>query len=296
LAPWKAKTLLLIGTAIWGATFLFTTIGIQYCSPSLYVILRFFIALLLCVIFFRKHVFSTTKTVAKQGILLGVFFAVGFLLQTFALKYTSIGNTAFITNLCVVITPFVSYLVTRSKVKFWSKISVIIAFAGIYILTNPSADKINIGDLLVLGSTVFWSLYISFIQKFTAGKDTPGLNSQLVAFQFIGGLPILIAYFLLFDLPTFYLTINTEFLVSLGFNAVMASFVVSFLQVSVQKYTTTVNASLIFALEPIFASVISFLVLGELLTRNGFIGAGLMLLAIFVSDTLGTIIQKLRRA
>ena len=71
----------------------------------------------------------------------------------------------------------------------------------------------------------------------------------------------------------------------------MASFLVSFIQISVQRYTTPVNAVLIFALEPVFASIFAFLVLSEVLSINGYIGAAVMLFAIFVSDTLEVVIN-----
>jgi len=295
LKSWKAKSLLLFGTAIWGATFMFTQIGIEYCSPSLYVVIRFFIALFLCFIFFGKHIAKVSKKTAKQGGLLGIFFACGFLLQTFGLKYTTITNTAFITNLCVVLTPFVYWIISKEKVKSLAKVSVIIGFAGVYILANPSIGKVNLGDLLILASTIFWALYISYLHIFTKGTDDFALNTQLVAFQFVVGLPIVLGYFLVFELQTAYFVLNTSLIVSILFNAITASFLVSFIQISVQKYTTPVNAALIFALEPIFASFFSFVFLNEVLTGRGYIGAGLMLLAIFVGDTLGLILDRFKK-
>ena len=296
MKSWKAKSFLLFGTAIWGATFMFTQIGIEYCSPSLYLVIRFGFALLLCLIFFGKHIFKAPKKIIKQGGLLGIFFACGFLLQTFGLKYTTITNTAFITNLCVVLTPFVYWIISREKVKIYAKFSVVIGFAGVYVLANPSAEAINFGDLLILISTIFWALYISYLHIFTNGTDDFALDTQLIASQFAIGLPIVLGYFLIFELQVVYFTLNTSLLVSILFNAIAASFLVSFIQISVQKYTTPVNAALIFAMEPIFASFFSFIFLNEILTGRGFIGAGLMLLAIFVGDTLGLILNKFKKA
>lgn len=126
---------------------------------------------------------------------------------------------------------------------------------------------------------------MSCLHIFTKGTQEKALNAQLTAAQFLVGLPILFAYWLAFELNTFYFEFNTNLVVSLLFNGVMASFLVSFIQISVQKYTTPVNASLIFAMEPVFASIIAYFALHETLTLQGYIGAGCMLLAIFVSDT-----------
>jgi drug/metabolite transporter (DMT)-like permease len=130
---------------------------------------------------------------------------------------------------------------------------------------------------------------------FTNGTDNFALNTQLVAFQFVAGLPIVLCYFLVFELQTVYFVLNTSLIVSILFNAIAASFLVSFIQISVQKYTTPVNAALIFAMEPIFASIFSFIFMNEVLTGRGYIGAGLMLLAIFVGDTLGLILNKFKK-
>lgn len=294
MKSWKAKSLLLFGTSIWGATFLFTQIGIKYCSPTLYLIIRFTIALVLSFLFFGKHITKATKQTVKRGGLLGIFFAGGFLLQTFGLKYTTINNTAFITNFGVIMTPFIYWFISREKVKTTAKISVIIAFVGLYILANPSIDSINFGDLLVFFSTFFWALYISYLHVFTKNTDDFALNAQLIASQFAVGLPLLIIYFFAFEASNAYFIWDTSLLVSLAFNSIAASFVVSFIQISVQKHTTPVNAALIFAMEPIFASIISFAALGEVLTARGYIGAAMMMIAVFVGDTFESILVRMK--
>ena len=293
MKAWKAKSFLLFGTAIWGATFLFTQIGIQHCSPTLYLIFRFLIALLLCLIFFSKHIFKIDKKTIKQGVVLGLFWTVGFLLQTFALKYTTIGNAAFITNLTLGLTPFIYWFVTREKIKIYSKFAVAVGFIGVYVIANPSAGSLNIGDLLVFLSTFMWAGYISFLHIYTKGEEGIPKSAQLTSCQFATGLPILIIYLLLFE-SDIYINFTNELIASLLFNAVLASFVVSFIQIAVQRYTTPVSAVLIFSLEPIFASVISFFAIGEVLTFRGYIGAVVMLLAIFVSDTLEVVVRYIR--
>lgn len=294
MKSWKAKSLLLFGTSIWGGTFLFTQIGIQYCSPSLYLILRFSIALLLCLIFFGKHIIKIDKKTIKQGSLLGIFWTIGFLLQTFGLKYTTIGNAAFITNLTVGLTPFVYWFISKEKIKIYSKIAVIIGIVAVNIIADPFGGAFNIGDLLMFLSTFMWACYVAFLHIFTKGEENFARNTQLTASQFIAGLPILITYLLVFE-SNIHIDITNELIYSLLFNSIMASFLVSFIQISVQRYTTPVSAVLIFSLEPIFASIISFFAIGEVLTMRGYIGAGIMLIAIFVSDTLEIVIKYFKK-
>ena len=133
------------------------------------------------------------------------------------------------------------------------------------------------------------------LHKFTKGTDNFALTTQLTAGQFIGGLPIIILYFFLFEADSFYFILNTDLVIAILFNSIMASFLVSFIQISVQKHTTPTNAVLIFSTEPIFASIIAFFAIGELLTINGYIGAGVMVVAIFVSDSLENVLNYFRR-
>lgn len=295
----KAKLLLLFGTSIWGATFIFTKIGIEYTSPTFYIILRFCLAILLILIFFRKYILKINKKIAKQSVLLGLFFSVGFLLQTFALKYTSVNNTAFITELTVVITPFIFWIVSRQKIQLGSKIGVFVAFLGVIIMTDPNFQSPNLGDILTLLSTFCWAFYITYIDVFTKEADYEEtddikLSIQFVFMQFVTGLPILLAYFLLFECNNFYFEPTLPLLVSVLFNGILASFLVSFIQMAVQKYTTPVNAALIYASEPIFACVFSFFFFGEVLTLQGYIGAGITLLAILIANSYETVIEKIK--
>ncbi|MCL2040041.1 MAG: DMT family transporter [Bacteroidetes bacterium] len=294
MKSWKAKSLLLFGTAIWGGTFLFTQIGIQFCSPSLYLLFRFIIAILLCLIFFGKHIFKIDKKTVKQGVILGLFWTIGFLLQTFGLKYTTIGNAAFITSLTVGLTPFMYWFVTREKVKVYSKFAAIIGFIGVYVIANPSVNSFNIGDLLTFFSTFMWAGYISFLHVFTKNEEGIAKSAKLTTYQFVTGLPIIVIYILIFE-PVLYVNITNELIYSLLFNAVIASFVVSFIQIAVQRYTTPISAVLIFALEPVFASIISFFAIGELLSFRGYIGAGIMLFAIFINDTAIYVINYFKK-
>ena len=51
-----------------------------------------------------------------------------------------------------------------------------------------------------------------------------------------------------------------------------------------QKNVVTTRAALIYATEPVFASVFAYLFLGETFTRTGFVGAGLIIAGLVVSE------------
>ncbi len=293
MKAWKAEALLVLMTLIWGATFTFTKQGLDDTTPFLYIILRFLLALILSLVTFRKYIKLIDKKMAVQGIILGLFFGGGFLLQTLGLKLTEASKSGFITGITVVITPFIFSLIEKKKVKFWSKVGVVLATPGLWLFSNPDIDNINMGDVLTLISTLFWAFYIVYMDIFTKDRNRKGESGAMVILQYVGALPLTILAFLIFELPQgVYINPTYNLLVSVLFNGVMASFIVTIIHTSVQKYSSPVKAALIFALEPVFAALFAFAILGELMTGIEYIGGAILLSGVLVSELGGFLSKK----
>lgn len=293
MKAWKAELLLVVMTLIWGATFTFTKQGLNDTSPFLYNMLRFILALGLSAVTFRKYIGLIDKKMAWQGIILGLFFGGGFLLQTLGLKMTEASKSGFITGITVVITPFIFSLIEKKKVKFWSKVGVVLATPGLWLFSNPDIDNINVGDILTLISTVFWAFYIVYMDIYTKDRNRKGESGAMVILQYVGALPLTIVAFLIFELP-YGLHFNPTYnlLTSVLFNGIMASFIVTIIHTSVQKYSSPVKAALIFALEPVFAAIFAFAILGEIMTGIEYIGAAILLSGVLVSELGGFLANR----
>ena len=163
MKTWKAELSLLFITTIWGTTFALTKLALEDCSVFFFMFIRFFIAFVLSYIFLGKHFHKIEKWNFKNGLILGILFAGGYLLQTLGLKYTSVTKSAFITGMSVVLTPFAFKFVIKKPIKAWQWVGVIISFFGLWIFTNPTIDKINIGDVFTLISTIFFTGFYSVI-------------------------------------------------------------------------------------------------------------------------------------
>ena len=285
MKQWKAEFYLFFMTFIWGGTFTFTKLGLVDCPPSLFVSLRFIIALVLALAIFGKHLKNTDRATAWQGLLLGLMFCLGFLLQTYGLKYTSVSKSAFITGITVSFTPFVFKLVEKKAVGSWQKIGVVIATAGLWLFTRPDFNAINYGDLMTLISTIFWALYITYMDVFTRGKNSFSHTTQLVVFQFIAFVPVSLLSYFIFDYSESNLLISNNLIMSLAYNAILASFLLTFIHTSVQRYSTPVKAALIFSLEPVIASIIGIIVFNEVLSGREYTGAAILMLGVVISQT-----------
>ncbi|HRP01698.1 MAG TPA: DMT family transporter [Candidatus Kapabacteria bacterium] len=292
MESWKAESALFVVTIIWGATFLLTKIGLDGTTPSIFLLLRLSLALLISLIFFGKYLLRLNKTILAQGTVLGLLFGVGFLLQTYGLKFTSVSKTAFITGITVVITPFVYFLVKKKAIGRWAKVGVIIASIGLYIFTKPDFDNLNIGDILTLLSTIMWAFYITLMDTFTKGKSGMALTSNLVILQFFISTLLFIISFFLFDFNNYKLVISNSLLIAVAFNGILASFAVSFIHTAFQRYTTPVKAALIFSLEPLFAGTFAIIFINEILSTREYIGGGILFIGVMISE-LGVFLEPL---
>ena len=219
---------------------------------------------------------------------LGLIFGGGFLLQTYGLKLTTVSKSAFITGISVVLTPFAYYLIERKSISRGQKIGVAIAALGLWHFTNPRIDHINTGDVLTLFSTMFWAFYITYMDVFTRDIKSRAETYQLVAMQFVAAAPLTAVFYFIIDQgggQTLHLT--HSLLTALAYNGIIASFVLTLIHTSVQRYTTPVKAALIFSLEPVVANVIAVFVFAELLNLREYFGAGILLSGVLISEITG---------
>lgn len=284
MKAWKAELWLFFITVVWGATYLFTQIGLEYCSPSMYVLIRFGIALILLLSFFGHHLKGTDRTTVKHGLILGFTYGVGFLLQTFGLKYTTVPKSSFITGLVVTTVPFVYWILERKPINIGQKMGVVVASVGLLIFTNPDFGNLNVGDVLTLISTFVWGFYLSYMDIFTRGRDSLRRTTQLVVLQYIAAAPLAIITLLLFDAGNMSVVWHKNLLISLAFNAVLASVIVTFIHTGVQKYSTPVKAALIFSLEPIVATICSIFYQNIVLQNYEIIGGIILLSGVIISE------------
>lgn len=284
MKSWKAEAVLVFITFVWGATFLFSKLGLRDCSPFLFIVLRIALALLASLLLFSKHLHGFSPRIIKGGILLGLLMTGGMIFQIYGLEYTSVSKSAFITGISVVLTPFAYKIIDRKKIAFWQKAGVIVAMLGLWIFTRPDFNNINLGDFLTLCSTFFWAFYISYIDVYTRDNETFKETVQLVVLQFVVILIPNILAFLFFELKDLHVNFSTNLLTALFFNGIMSSFLLTFLQTAVQRYSTPVKAALIYSIEPVIASIIAVIFIHEVMSSLEITGAAILMLGVILSE------------
>jgi drug/metabolite transporter (DMT)-like permease len=292
MKEWRAELTLMVITLIWGATFVFTQLGLAYTSPSVYLVIRFSLALIILLTFFGKHLRDIKKQTVIHGMILGAIFGGGFLLQTFGLKYTSVPKSSFITGVVVTIVPFVYWLIERKPINIWQLAGVVVATCGLYLFTKPDISNINPGDLVTLISTIFWAFYITYMDVFTRDKSGFKATTQLVIMQYFAATPMALASMFFFDIGNISVNWSNTLITSLAFNALLASVLVTFIHTGVQKFTNPVKAALIFSLEPVVATIIAVLYYGTPLKSNETIGGAILISGVMISEIFPMIFKK----
>lgn len=286
--------LLLIVAIIWGMGFIAVKIGLEDgMAPFFLMFLRFFVAglalLPLMVIRIRKVGLSQFKAALKDGILLGLFMFVGFAFQTFGLQYTTTSNNAFLTGVNVVMVPFITYFLTKKKLKIQSVFATFITLIGIGVLTQGTDIKMNLGDILTLVCALMFAFHIS-ITSLVADKHS---SKDLVFIQMMtASILSLLATF--FFKESHDLTLNSSLaILYLGIFSTMLAFV---LQTVGQRYAHATGAAMILSTESLFGPVFAILLLGDPLNLRIILGGLIIFVAITLSEVDLSLLKKQERS
>ncbi len=269
---------LLLTTLIWGATFPATKAALEQMPPLSFLLLRFLLGTLLVAAWFglsRHELHRRTDILIASGIAT-VFLFLGYVLQTVGLRYTSASNSAFLTALYVI---FVPMILQRFSLRVL--LATGIATAGLWLLVKPSASM-NVGDLMTLGCAVAFAGHIVCLEKFTRAFDAPSLLLWQMAAVTLLFLPTAMwehapvaAY-----APTMVLLIGLAITGGLATGAFAV-------QMWAQQLVPAQQVALVFASEPAYAAWLSWYFLGETLDWQGWIGSGLILVAVVIGALSG---------
>jgi drug/metabolite transporter (DMT)-like permease len=269
--------LLVLVTLIWGTTFPGVKIVTKTLSPAELVAARFLLSALLFLPFLKDSSFKLWRDALPLGALL---FA-SFLTQAVGIQSISSGRAAFITGLNVIFVPLALPFLGKSVPKM-AFLAAFLALAGIGVMSfDAQTFKFSLGDLWTLGCAISYAGYVLLLDRVSSRHSSLQLSgAQVLVVGVLAGLwalPGLLEHGIpkaLFGsslLPVLYL-------------GLVAAGLTTLLQTTAQKAVPVFQAAVIYSLEPVFAAVFSYWWLGEVLNLNGWIGAGLVLLAMILSQ------------
>lgn len=285
----KAHLLLVLITLIWGATFVVIKNALSEITPLFFNAVRLSLAAMLLAIVFHRQLRGISASAIVAGVVIGLFLGSGNGLQTTGLKYTAASKSAFLTGLAVVLVPVFLAIFWKRKIGAWSALGVTMAFVGLYLLTVPAGGAagaplggMNQGDLLTIGAAIVFAFHIIFMGHATQKHRW----QQITVVQTATAAVLMIFAFPLFEEVHVVWSANViSGILITGLFSLAAAFSV---QAWAQQFTPPTHTALIFSLEPVFAWLTSFVVLGERLGMRAAIGGVLILAGVVVSEEKGT--------
>jgi drug/metabolite transporter (DMT)-like permease len=276
-ARWKADGALALAALIWGTTFVAVKGAVRDMSTMYFLGVRFTFGAICMALLFSKPLRSVSRRHflggLRGGLVAGIFLWAGYAFQTNGLRYTTAGNSGFLTGLYIVLVPLFSAALYRKWPRRAELVGVGLAGAGMLVLELPSLQEgvsLNRGDLLTLGCAVCYAGHLMTVGYFSQRE-----HFESVAFGQVVGVAVFAWVGLLFEPPAAHW--NTALVLAIVGTGLFATAFTFALQTWGQQYTTSTRAALIFALEPVFALITAVSVGGEALTRYSVSGGCLIL-------------------
>ncbi|HTD23458.1 MAG TPA: DMT family transporter [Terriglobales bacterium] len=286
----KAHLLLILATFIWGVTFVQIKDALRDISPLLFNAVRMVVATGAMLVVHLPHLRKMTSSTFWAGARVGIFLWLGYEFQTTGLKLTTPAKSAFLTGVSVVLVPVFLAIFWRKAVGRWNVVGVLAAFVGLFLLTVPGGaagwgdfKSVNTGDLLTLVCAVAFAFHIIVL-----GRATKAHAFQQIAFLQIATAAVL----MLPSVPVLehaHVVWSWRVIIAILVTALFCTTAAFTIQSWSQQFVGATNTALILALEPVFAWLASYVVLGESLKLRAALGALLIIAGLLASELLGAV-------
>jgi len=287
----RAYLLMLFVVAVWGSTFVLVKGALAEVTPAAFNLLRMTLAFgILAGVYWRSWR-GIRRGQLAAGAVVGLCLAAGYQFQTIGLVRTTPSKSAFITGLLVVLVPLLSLIPGlhppgARRPRWNAYVGATLAFAGILLLTTPVAaqsvlpdwSSINLGDLLTFGCSVGFALHCIALSHVS-----PRIGFRPLALLQIG----FCALFMALSLPLIehpHVHWSLRLIVALAIAAALATAAAFSIQTWAQSVLPSTHIALLLTLEPVFAWITSFAVMGERLGLRTASGAVLILVAIALTE------------
>ncbi len=279
-----ADLALLLVTAVWGGTFVMVKDAVAGFPVFSFMAIRFAIAVLALLPFLlRLHTSALPPLRITAPLFTGFALFAGYAFQTAGLRLTTPAKAGFITGLSVVIVPVAAALLFRKPPDRSAWTGVGLAVAGLALLTLRAGLHMEPGDLLVSGCAISFAAHILLTGYFAPHSDPLWLTfGQILTVAILSGIAALVL-----EQPFRAAILTSSVLLATAFTGVLATSFAFGIQTAAQRFTTSTHTALIFAAEPVFAGLFSFLLIGELLGPQQAVGCGLILAGMVVSELRG---------
>ena len=269
---------LLAMTAVWGSTFVLIKGVVARMPVADFLAVRFAIAALVMLALFARPVWQLGRKQVMRGLLLGVIYGAGQLLQTWGLSLIAPSVSGFATGMYVVFTPILAMLLLRQRMAGVVWLAVLLSTAGLALL-SLNGVSVDLGVWLTLASAALYGLHIVGLGQWSRKGEAFGMSAvQMVAIAVVCLLATAPHG------PTLPPDRSAWFAVL--YMALVAGAGAMLMQTWAQSHLPATRAAIVMTTEPVFAAAFAVLLGSDVLTWRMLVGGGLILAAMYLVELM----------
>jgi len=290
----QANALLVLTAIIWGTTFVVQQVGTGGLEAITFTGTRMLVGgIFILPLAIRQ--FGTVQNNDRTFVagdwlgitLTGVVLFIAAALQQYGIFYTTVTNAGFLTALYVPLVPVISFFVLRRKVHWSVWPASVCCLVGTYIMSGAQGLDLRVGDLWVIGSSLFWACHVILVGTMAVRTQAP-LVVACGQFFACGLCGVIIG--LIVEQPT--VADFQTALFGILYAGLLSTGVGFTLQVVAQRFTHEADAAIILSSETVFAALAGFVFLAERLSVLEVSGAVLIFSGIIAVQLLPMMREK----
>jgi len=275
--------------AIWGGSYAVVKLALASLSPLAVITLRFWLAVLCLLPFVRPGIRHQLRQARGPGLAAGAVLAIGYLGQTYGMQGTSASMGGFLAGLIVPLVALGGWLLFGGRFGRSAVVGLLLGCFGIVLLCWPNEPTTGQADTplgigLQLAAALSYAAHILLLSRY--GKDAPTLAFclwQLLVVAVAGTLALLGSGELAAS-PAASVLWTPALLGLIAYLGVLATAVGIGVQSLVQHRIPSLHLALLFALQPLFASLVGWLSLGEQLGTMQWLGGACVIGGVLVTS------------
>lgn len=274
-----ASIILAVVALVWGTTYAVIKDTLSVVQPFSLMMFRFGFSALILSLMYLKKIKIIKGVDLKRGIIIGIFMFLAFYFLIVSIRFTTASKFSFIVGAYVLIVPFLSWVINKTKLDRYAIVGAILATIGLAFLTMERGAVFNLWDLVAGCCSFFFAAHMIAIEKYSGDSD-PIL---LTIIQFI---TTAVLFIILTGIKEGYdFTVLPEIKWTLGYLVIISTIIPFAIQNIVQRYISSTSTALILTLQSAFGSIFAVYYLDERMTKQMIIGCLLIFIAIVFQET-----------
>lgn len=267
-------------TAVWGSTFVLIKDVVGRMPVADFLAVRFAIAAVAMLVLFARPAWRLGRRQILRGLLLGVVYGCGQLLQTWGLSLIAPSVSGFATGMYVVFTPILALLLLGQRMAGIVWLAVALSTLGLGLL-SLNGVSVDLGVWLTLASAALYALHIVLLGQWSRQGEAFGLSAvQMVAIAVVC---------LLATVPHGpVLPPDRSAWLAILYMALIAGAGAMLMQTWAQSHLPAARAAIVMTTEPVFAAAFAVALGSDVLSWRMVLGGGLILVAMYLVELMPT--------